>query len=121
VRFGPIRLRFKSTAVLQRPKRIDVTSTDGPFKFFSLSWVIAANSSGGCRIGIEASVALQSGILQLAVNPFLSAVVDDTLCAFEARAYSLFGSLPRIAPPEPLHATESSPHAHEDIVDHDHN
>lgn len=122
VRFGPIRLRFKSTAVLQRPKRIDVTSTDGPFKYFGLSWVIAANSSGGCRISIEASVELQSGILQLAVNPFLSAVVDDNLCAFEARTYTLYACLPPIAPPEPLRATvKTSPGAHEDIVDQDNN
>jgi coenzyme Q-binding protein COQ10 len=90
VRFGPIRLRFRSTAVLDRPRRIDVTSTDGPFKHFGLSWIIAANSSGGSRISIEASVELRSRMLQLAVNPFLSAVVDDNLCAFEARAYTLY-------------------------------
>jgi hypothetical protein len=37
---------------------------------------------------------LQSGILQLAVNPFLTAVVDDNLCTFEARAYTLYACLP---------------------------
>jgi coenzyme Q-binding protein COQ10 len=120
VRFGPIRLRFKSTAVLQRPKRIDVTSTDGPFKYFGLSWVIAANSSGSCRISIAASVELQSGILQLAVNPFLSAVVDDNLRAFEARAHTLYPLLPRIAPPEQPRTTMAmSPGSNEEPADRD--
>jgi coenzyme Q-binding protein COQ10 len=94
VGFGPIRVRFESTAILQCPERIDVTSANEPFRHFNLSWVIAAIPSGGCRINIAASVELRSGILQLAVNPFLATVVEDIFSAFEARAHSLYTSPP---------------------------
>jgi ribosome-associated toxin RatA of RatAB toxin-antitoxin module len=73
VGFGAIRLRFTSTAVLQRPVHILVTSTDAPFRCLNLSWTCTAISSGSCQIRVTASVELRSGLLQLVVNPFLAA------------------------------------------------
>jgi coenzyme Q-binding protein COQ10 len=93
VGFGPLQLRFASIAVLQRPARIDVTSTEPPFRRFNLSWAFAAVSSGGCEIRVAASVELQSGFLQLAMNPFLAAAVEDNVVAFEARALALYAPL----------------------------
>jgi coenzyme Q-binding protein COQ10 len=90
VGFGPVRLRFASTAVLQRPARIHVISTEPPFRRFNLSWAFAAIPSGGCQIRVTASVELQSGFLQLAVNPFLAAAIEDIVVAFEARALTLY-------------------------------
>jgi coenzyme Q-binding protein COQ10 len=86
---GSVRFRFASTAILQRPEHIIVTSTDAPFRCFKLSWTCTAVPSGGCQIRVGASVELRSGFLQLAVNPFLAAVVEDVVAAFEARALAL--------------------------------
>jgi coenzyme Q-binding protein COQ10 len=86
---GPMRLQFASTAVLHRPERIDVTSTDLPFRHFSLSWLVAAVPSAGCRISVAAELELRSRFLQQVVNQFLSGAVDDIISAFEARAYSI--------------------------------
>jgi coenzyme Q-binding protein COQ10 len=90
VGLGPIRLQFASQAVLHRPERIDVTSTDSPFRHFRLSWLVAAIPSTGCRISVEAGLELQSGFLQHAVNQFLPAAVHDIISAFEARAYGTY-------------------------------
>jgi coenzyme Q-binding protein COQ10 len=87
---GPMRLQFASTAVLHRPERIDVTSTDLPFRHFSLSWLVVAVPSAGCRISVAAELELRSGFLQHVVNQFLAGAVDDIISAFEARAYSIF-------------------------------
>lgn len=97
---GSVRLRFASTAALERPERIIVTSTDAPFRCLKLSWACAAVPLGGCQIRVAASVELRSGFLQLAVNPFLAAVVEDVVAAFEARALALY----------PPRATSGKPH-----------
>jgi ribosome-associated toxin RatA of RatAB toxin-antitoxin module len=67
-----------------------VISTEPPFRRFDLSWAFAAIPSGGCQIRVTASVELQSGFLQLAVNPFLAAAIEDIVVAFEARALTLY-------------------------------
>jgi coenzyme Q-binding protein COQ10 len=86
---GPIRLQFVSKATLHRPERIDVTSTDSPFRHFNLSWLVAAIPSAGCRISVAAELELQSGFLQHVVNQFLPASIDDIIRAVEARARSI--------------------------------
>jgi coenzyme Q-binding protein COQ10 len=89
---GPIRLQFASTAALHRPERIDVTSTDLPFRHFSLSWLVATMPSAGCRISIAVELELQSRFLQYVVNQFLPNAVGDIVSAFEARAHSLYAA-----------------------------
>ena len=90
VGIGPLRIRFSSKAVLLRPVRIDVTSSDPPFKRFSLSWLVEAVPSAGCRVSIVADLQLQSSFLQQAVDLVLPDRVSDIIEAFEARAYRLY-------------------------------
>lgn len=90
VGLGPLRLQFTSKAVLHRPERIEVTSAEAPFRHFSLSWMIAAVPTGGCRISLAAEVELQSTVMQQVVNRILPAAVDDIITAFEARARRLY-------------------------------
>jgi len=87
---GPFRLRFTSKAVLNRPERIEVTSTQAPFRLFSLSWLIAVVPSAGCRLSVVANIELRSRMMQRIVNQFLPATVDDVVGAFEARAHRVY-------------------------------
>jgi coenzyme Q-binding protein COQ10 len=89
---GPIRLQFASTAVLHRPERIDITSTDLQFRHFSLSWLVATIPSAGCRISVAAELELQSEFLQHIVNQFLPTAVGNIIGAFEERAQGLLGA-----------------------------
>ncbi len=90
VGLGPLRLQFISKAVLYRPERIEVTSTEAPFRRFSLSWGVAAVPPAGCRVSVTAEVELQSRMMQHVVNQILPAAVDDIITAFEARARRLY-------------------------------
>lgn len=90
VGFGAARLRFGATAVMQRPVRIDVTSTDKSFRHFTLSWSIESTSPDGCRVSLAAAVQLQSVLLQYAVAAFLPTAIDDIILAFEERARALY-------------------------------
>ena len=90
VGIGPLRVRFSSKAVLLRPVRIDDTSSDPPFRRFSLSWLVEAGPSAGCRVSIVADLQLHSSFLQQAVDLVLPDRVSDIIEAFEARAYRLY-------------------------------
>jgi coenzyme Q-binding protein COQ10 len=87
---GPVRVQFSSKAVLRRPERIDVTSSEAPFRRFSLSWLVEAGPSAGCRVGIVADLELRSRFLQQLVDRILPATVVDIIAAFEARARDLY-------------------------------
>ena len=87
---GLIRVQFSSQALLRRPERIDVTSSDPPFRRFSLSWLVEAGPSAGCRVSIVADLELRSRFLQQVANRVLPATVMDIIAAFEARARSIY-------------------------------
>jgi coenzyme Q-binding protein COQ10 len=87
---GFIRVQFSSKAVLHRPERIDVTSSDAFFRRFTLSWLVEAGPSAGCRVSIVADLELRSRFLQQVVERVLPATVVDMMAAFEARARGLY-------------------------------
>jgi len=93
--FGPLRVRFGSTAVLHRPERIDVTTDEPPFRRFSLSWIFEPQPSDGCRVSFVTELELRSRVLQRLVDQVLPATVADIVAAFEARARGLCGLAPR--------------------------
>jgi coenzyme Q-binding protein COQ10 len=96
---GPLRLQFMSRAILHRPVRIEVTSTQVPFRLFSLSWLIAAAQPAGCRVSVVANIELQSRITQWMVDGILPAMIDDLITAFEARAHRLYPSANPVGTP----------------------
>ncbi len=89
VGFGPVRLKFASQAVLERPHRVDVTSTDPTFRKYGLFWSIAAIAAG-CRIDVVAELEFQSGFFQFAMERFLPNAIGGIVTAFEARAHTLY-------------------------------
>jgi coenzyme Q-binding protein COQ10 len=93
VGLGPFRLQFGSKAVLDRPERIDVTSTQAPFRLFSLSWLIVAVPAAGCRVSVAAHIEMQSRIMQGIVNRSLPAALDQVIAAFEARARRIYAAV----------------------------
>jgi coenzyme Q-binding protein COQ10 len=95
---GPVRHRFRSQAVFQRPQRILVQSSAEPFRHFSLEWLINADPAGGCRVGVAADVQMRSWLLQRVVDRTLPAAVNDILTAFQARAHIVYPGGGRIQP-----------------------
>ena len=84
---GPIRLQFSSRAVLHRPERIEVTSTQPPFRQFNLTWLFEALPSAGCRVSVVAQIETQSSLIQHLVDRLLPSALDDVVAAFEARLH----------------------------------
>ena len=47
---GPIRVKFGSRTILQRPRRIDVTSADFHFRHFRLTWTFEPRPGPACKV-----------------------------------------------------------------------
>jgi coenzyme Q-binding protein COQ10 len=86
---GPFRVGFTSQAVLDRPERIVVSSSDPPFRHYQLSMVFAAHPAANCTLRVSTEIELDSWILQRAVDRMLPAAVEDIIVALAARARSV--------------------------------
>lgn len=86
VGFGPVRLQFRTTAILQRPLAIEVTSEDPQFKHFRLAWTFAADAARGCRVGLGVELEVRAALLQRAIESLAAGSANAVLEAFARRA-----------------------------------
>jgi coenzyme Q-binding protein COQ10 len=91
VGFGPIRERFRTRTVLRRPERIDVTSSDSPFRQFHLAWQFNSVSGKGCRVVLKVDLEFRSQFLQGLFSWRLAAETGRIMAAFESRSEQFYG------------------------------
>ena len=92
VRLGLLRPRFRSKTVLRRPRRIEVTSSDGLFRHFSIAWHFASLSQDrGCEVDCDLSWQVHSPLLQSILQFVLAEAGQNIIGAFERRAHALYG------------------------------
>lgn len=91
VGFGTFRERFGSKTLLQRPERIDVTSTDRVFRSFGLTWFFEPLPGTGCRVELLVDLELRSILAQELFRRTINRMVGSIMSAFEARAHRLYG------------------------------
>jgi coenzyme Q-binding protein COQ10 len=93
--FKMIRERFTSRVLLDRPGlRIDVTYTDGPFRYLNNHWIFEPMPDGTCRIDFFIDFEFRSHVLQKIMGVLFNEAVRRMVSAFEARAQQLYGTLP---------------------------
>ncbi|WP_165802959.1 type II toxin-antitoxin system RatA family toxin [Pelagivirga sediminicola] len=85
------RARFGSKTVLQRPERIDVTSTDRMFRTFALAWVFEPLPDNRCRVKLLVDLELRSRLAQDLFRGTIAGAAGSIVSAFEARAHRLYG------------------------------
>ncbi len=82
--FGPIRTRFLTKAVLDRPSQLKISSNDGPWKSFSLVWTFTEakdHTLVACRFVVE----FRSDILNKMALVCVHEIERQVLSAFEKR------------------------------------
>ena len=94
-----VRERFTSRVVLSRPDRIDVTYSEGPFRYLHNHWIFLPQPDGGTLIDFYVDFQFRSKMLQKIMEMFFTEAVKRMVAAFEARAHKLFGE-PREHPAE---------------------
>jgi coenzyme Q-binding protein COQ10 len=94
--FKMIRERYTSRVVLDRPRRIDVSYTEGPFRALANHWVFEPAGAGGCLIDFYVDFEFRGRLLDKLIGPLFHEAVRRMVAAFEARAAVLYG--PRAEP-----------------------
>jgi coenzyme Q-binding protein COQ10 len=99
--FRMIRERFTSKVVLDRPRRIDVAYSEGPFKYLDNHWIFLPQEDGGCIIDFHVDFEFRSRMLQKIIEVLFNEAVRRMVSAFEARARKLYGEPAPRATPKP--------------------
>ena len=88
--FRMFRERFTSRVALDPPRRIDVTYTEGPFRYLNNHWAFAT-VPGGCRIDFFVDFEFKSRLLQKVIELLFGEAVRRMVGAFEGRTRQLYG------------------------------
>jgi coenzyme Q-binding protein COQ10 len=102
--FRMVRERFTSKVTLERPGRIDVAYSEGPFRYLNNHWLFEKMPDGGCRIDFFVDFEFRSALLQKIIGVLFNEAVRRMVAAFEARARQLYGNRPHgaTAAPRPI-------------------
>ncbi|RJQ50249.1 MAG: type II toxin-antitoxin system RatA family toxin [Desulfobacteraceae bacterium] len=95
VGFGPFRMCFRSRAVFDRPKRIEIVSTDDPFRKLEIRWSFEPSNHSCCLIDIHMAFTLRSALLKHLVEPAVAGHWRLIVSAFEERAYAVYSDSDR--------------------------
>jgi coenzyme Q-binding protein COQ10 len=87
--FKMIRERFTSKVTLSGPSRVDVTYSDGPFKYLNNHWIFEEDGDGTV-IDFYVDFEFRSALLQKLIQPLFSEAVSRMVAAFEKRAHQLY-------------------------------
>ncbi|NIR32309.1 MAG: type II toxin-antitoxin system RatA family toxin [Gammaproteobacteria bacterium] len=87
----PFRWRFVSEAVLERPERLDIGTSGGPFRYLHIEWRFTRQGEAACVAGLTVRYAMRSRVVEKATGALLRDLPRRTLSAFEQRLARLKG------------------------------
>jgi coenzyme Q-binding protein COQ10 len=91
---GPIRERFRTKTMLERPRRIEVNSLDGPFRNLSIRWEFQLIGKARCQVDFSLACQARSRLFQHVMEVMLLEMGRSTVSAFEQRARRLYDATP---------------------------
>jgi len=89
---GPLRKRFSTIAVLDRPHRVDITSRDSMFERFQMRWILQGTTEGGTNIEYYVDFKFRSRALQMLMTAAFASQTAATMSVFKRRAHYLYGA-----------------------------
>ncbi len=85
------RERFSSKVLLDRPLRVDVAYSDGPFKYLANHWLFEP-AEGGCVVDFYVDFEFRSRLMRKMIGVLFNEAVRRMVAAFETRARALYGN-----------------------------
>ncbi|KJS44223.1 MAG: cyclase [Rhodospirillaceae bacterium BRH_c57] len=90
--FKMVRERFTSRVELNEPaRRIDVSYSEGPFKYLNNHWIFDPDGNGGTVIDFYVDFEFRNRVLQKIMGALFGEAVSRMVAAFEKRAHELYG------------------------------
>ena len=90
--FKMIREKFTSRVVMQDGYRLDITYTEGPFKYLNNHWIFTPAPEGGTLIDFYIDFEFRSRLLQSLIGALFNEAVRAMISAFEKRAKALYSA-----------------------------
>lgn len=91
INFSGLAQHFSTRNTQQRPTRIDMKFTDGPFKKFSGSWRFTPLSAAACKIEFALHYEFANIILDKLIGPVFHHIANTFVEAFVKRAQIKYG------------------------------
>ena len=88
--FGPFRETFTSRVTLDRPRRVQVTYENGPFRYLNNEWNFLPHERG-TEVDFFVDFEFQSRILQAAIGMVFNEAVRRMVGAFHKRTRDVYG------------------------------
>ena len=89
--FGPVNHSFTSSAELQRPRQVFISTTDAPFKHLHVHWQFEKNGEAGCRVSLGIELKTGSNLFETALAKLFEVTTPEIIDRFEGRANQLYG------------------------------
>jgi coenzyme Q-binding protein COQ10 len=90
VSLGGVRVRFCSTADADPPRRLEIRTTDPPFRCFRILWQFTAAGPAETVVQAGFDMAFRSSTLEHVAAPVLPVMLRQVVAAFERRAAQRF-------------------------------
>ncbi len=85
------RERFTSRVELAHPDRIDVSYSEGPFKYLNNHWIFIEQPDGTCIVDFYVDFEFRSKLLRKMIGMVFEKAVQIMVGAFEERAHRIYG------------------------------
>ncbi len=89
--FGPFRESFTSRVKLDRPRQVQVSYENGPFRYLNNQWTFEPNQRG-CEVRFFVDFEFRSRLLQSAIGVVFNEAVRRMVNAFLKRARDIYGA-----------------------------
>lgn len=90
LQLGPLRKSFRTETRMQRPDRIQITSTDPLFDEFAIQWLLKALPENACHVDFSLRCTTASLLLRPVIEVVLAEAAQSIVSAFERRAYAMY-------------------------------
>jgi len=86
---GVRRLRFTSQATLRRPERLQIRSSQPPFRALLIDWRFQSMGDAGCLVSLAVEVDMRSRLLEATAGQLMRLMTGDIFLRFHRRARAL--------------------------------
>jgi len=88
---GPVQHTFTSSAELQRPRQVLISTTDAPFRHLQIQWRFEEAMQSGCRVSLGVELETGGSVFETALAKLFKVTTPDIIVHFEVRARQLYG------------------------------
>lgn len=83
-------VRFTSRATAHRPERLQIRSSQPPFKSMLIDWRLSSTVDGGCLVTLAVEFDMRSSLLEAATGKLMQIMTSDIFLRFRRRADELY-------------------------------